>query len=1220
MNNDFHQHIIQKAPFGYAHHEIILDKAGKPSDYRFIEVNEAFEKLTGLRMENLIGRTVRKVIPGIEKGDFDWIGFYGKIALECGEEEFEQYSEPLKKLYRVQVFSSEKMFFTTIFIDITNQKLKDEKLRESEAKYKLLFESNPHPMFVYDLETLKFLAVNNAAVSKYGYSSEEFLAMTIMDIRPEEDVARLLDNIKKLDQGYDEAGEWRHILKSGTVIHVEITSHVVDYQGRRAEIVLAVDITGRKSMEMALRGSETRLRNLIESSNDGICLHDLKGNIVFLNKRKLEMLGYESEEQLLGTNVYKLLKENEQQRFQKLSRVLFEKGVLNNIETEVTRSDGSTLAVDVNFCIIRDESGRPQFIMDTMRDITWRKQAEKALSESEKRYAFLTHTANDLAGFTTVKELYTYAACKIKQLLNGHSIVAIVEYNHKDNLWEMQHLEGVSNSISQLTKLFGFDLRQARGEISTKYYDRIISGNLTEMEFDFPGLFNNRLTNVIGSAVKKMLSVEKLYCIAFKQNNQIFGNITFTINTKTGPPDPMLIEAFVAQLGSFVNRLKAEQERIESEIKFRNLANSGLALIWASDPDRQCYYVNDPWLAFTGRTPEQELGTGRIQGIHPDDREHFLDMFNTAFDKRKTFEAEYRLQHHSGQYFWIRELGSPNYGHNGEFKGYICHCFNIEEEKRNQLMQQVQFSIARSTYAADTVEELLEIIRTELGRLLDASNFFVALYDPGTDTLKQLIYKDEKESFTEWPAEKSLSGHVVRSGKPVLLQRHEIEGFARKQNLDLIGSTAACWLGVPMIVKNQIAGAMVVQSYDHTHAYHPADIPLLEMIAHETGIFLEKQWMLNELIAARNKAEESDRLKSAFLNNISHEVRTPLNGILGFGQIMAQTGLSQTEKNEYLGILRKSVDRLMNTITSYVDISMIVSGSLSVNKKVVSLTELLKPVYDMYKPKCDAKELALGFQISPDIQDLKLITDPELLRKALKHILDNAVQFTEIGNVEIQAELKGTEIIISVTDSGIGVDPAFLHRIFDVFVQEDMRISRNFEGSGLGLAIAKGFVTALGGRITIESEKGVGTGVRIALPYETEEMAVKKAETEKPKAASPLVLVAEDEITNYLYLEVLLTKSGIGVLHAKNGAEAVELCRQHPEINLVFMDIKMPVMDGLEATRQIKEFRKDLPIIAITAYAQTGDEFRIREAGCDDYLAKPVNLNQLNTLINKMLG
>jgi len=305
------------------------------------------------------------------------------------------------------------------------------------------------------------------------------------------------------------------------------------------------------------------------------------------------------------------------------------------------------------------------------------------------------------------------------------------------------------------------------------------------------------------------------------------------------------------------------------------------------------------------------------------------------------------------------------------------------------------------------------------------------------------------------------------------------------------------------------------------------------------------------------------------------------------------------------------------------DISLIASRTLQLNESRFDLNDVLYELEARTTLKASRKNLEVQLNIPALDNGIVLNTDKELFRKALDHLLDNAVKFTNQGKISFGYKNADGQLEFFVSDTGIGIEEQAMQRIFDAFGQQETGITRNYDGSGLGLSIAKGIIHRFGGRIWVESEKRKGSTFYFNIPCEQSETDATEdtGTVDKPKAIpeSPVVLVAEDEESNFLYMEVVLQKSGFLVLHAENGAEAVEICRQHPEINLVLMDIKMHVMDGLEATRLIKEFRKNLPVIAITAYALSGDEHRILDAGCDDYMAKPVRREMLTNMINKHL-
>jgi signal transduction histidine kinase len=237
-----------------------------------------------------------------------------------------------------------------------------------------------------------------------------------------------------------------------------------------------------------------------------------------------------------------------------------------------------------------------------------------------------------------------------------------------------------------------------------------------------------------------------------------------------------------------------------------------------------------------------------------------------------------------------------------------------------------------------------------------------------------------------------------------------------------------------------------------------------------------------DLIQSKNKAEKSDRLKTAFMQNISHEIRTPLNSILGFNQLMADPDLTSDEREEYLTIVKSSSNRLINTVTDFMDVSLIASGNQEVQKKQFSPGDMLDLIYKRFIQPCKAKKLTLSIQTPPMADKLRIHSDHELLFKTVSHLVDNAIKFTKQGAVSFGFEIKGNELEFFVKDTGVGINRDLQATIFDTFTQENVSDTRGHEGSGLGLSIAKGFVELLGGRIWIESSKGEGSAFFFTLP------------------------------------------------------------------------------------------------------------------------------------------
>jgi len=384
----------------------------------------------------------------------------------------------------------------------------------------------------------------------------------------------------------------------------------------------------------------------------------------------------------------------------------------------------------------------------------------------------------------------------------------------------------------------------------------------------------------------------------------------------------------------------------------------------------------------------------------------------------------------------------------------------------------------------------------------------------------------------------------------------------------------------------------------------------------------EKRRMVEDLIAAKNKAEATDKLKTAFINNISHEVRTPLNGIMGFSEMMADDEIANDLKISYNEIIKKCGTRLLNTINSYMDSSLIVSGNMTAVSKPFSLDSLLVAIMSEFSEVCTEKKISLSLQKPPRVSDIQINTDQELLRKIIIQLLDNAVKFTTKGSVSFGFRYKPGIIEFFVSDTGSGIESDQTEAIFEYFTQADTSLSRGYEGSGLGLSIARGLIELLGGQIRVESLKGKGSSFYFTLPDSIiGAVAAKTVEAfiqpEREKAA--LILVAEDDEFNYKYLEITLKRAGYLVIRAENGQEAVDICHRNTDVNLILMDMKMPVMGGLEATSEIRTFLPDLPIIAQTAYVSPADEKDACQAGCNEFLSKPVNRDKLLNVLQKFL-
>jgi len=394
----------------------------------------------------------------------------------------------------------------------------------------------------------------------------------------------------------------------------------------------------------------------------------------------------------------------------------------------------------------------------------------------------------------------------------------------------------------------------------------------------------------------------------------------------------------------------------------------------------------------------------------------------------------------------------------------------------------------------------------------------------------------------------------------------------------------------------------------------------------------------NNLIKAKEKAEESDRLKTAFLANMSHEIRTPMNGILGFAGLLKEGKLTGEERYDYISLIEKSGARMLNILNDIISISKVESGRLEVNISETNINEQIKFIYDFFKLEAEQKGISLSCKNPFSVDDIFVKTDSDLLYAVLTNLVKNALKFTGEGAIEFGYNLKSVnssgdgeeqkesaELEFFVKDTGIGISEERKELIFERFRQGSELLTRNYEGAGLGLSIAKAYVEKLGGKIWVESEFGKGSVFYFTIPYHIAKLKKEKNNfvdtviNEGSKIKNLKILVAEDDEISLKLISIVIKPFCKEIIKARSGIDAVEACRNNPDIDAVLIDIKMPEIDGYEATKEIRRMNKDVVIIAQTAFGLTGDREKAIDAGCNDYILKPINQQILVELMSKHL-
>src|SRR5450759_2400591 len=627
-----------------------------------------------------------------------------------------------------------------------------------------------------------------------------------------------------------------------------------------------------------------------------------------------------------------------------------------------------------------------------------------------------------------------------------------------------------------------------------------------------------------------------------------------------------------------------EEELKNSEAKHSSMISNISDVIGIIGLDGFMKYKSSNVEKWFGWQPQDLVGTDGFSNVHPDDLERIQQEFVTLREKENlTTKVELRYKCKDGSYKPV-ELNAINLTNDPIINGILLNYHDITEHNQAELKLRGLTSIIENSlneiYVFDTAT--LKFVYVNQGALRN-------LGFSGEEILA-LTPVDIKPEFT--------TDSFLLAIEPLLTGKKDILNFEtihQRKN----GTTypVDIYLQLSEFEGKQVFVAIILD-------------------------ITKRKQAESELIKAKEKAEESDRLKSAFLTNMSHEIRTPMNGILGFAELLKEPNLSSDDMEDYIQTIQISGARMLNTINNIVDISKIESGLIQVDIKETDINEKIEFTYKFFKPEVESKGMQLFFKNGLPSKETIIKTDNEKVYGILTNLVRNAIKFTYEGSIEFGYEKKGEYLEFYVKDTGVGIPENQKELIFERFRQGSENHTRGYEGSGLGLSICKSYVEMLGGEIWVESEEGKGSIFYFTIPYNAateEKSAIRKDVSEEDKEVQVKklkILIAEDDEISYSLLTRMLRNISKEVLHAITGVQAVEACRNNPDLDLVLMDIRMHKMDGNEATRQIRQFNKDVIIIAQTAYGFSDDRKKAIEAGCNDYISKPIKKDELLALIH----
>jgi PAS domain S-box-containing protein len=601
-------------------------------------------------------------------------------------------------------------------------------------------------------------------------------------------------------------------------------------------------------------------------------------------------------------------------------------------------------------------------------------------------------------------------------------------------------------------------------------------------------------------------------------------------------------------------------------------------------------YVNPRWCEIARMDSAEALGNGWLSAVHPDDRAQIAEGWQQASLAHSMSNSEFRFLHPDGSVSWVNGQAVPQKDQNGNLIGYIGTITDITNGKlaENRLME----SEAYYRTLIDTSPD--GIITTDLdGNIIYGSMKAYEIFNESTDenltgTSVFNWVDPEYHAFLITRFKDILAGNIKPVSREYKLLKCDRSIFWAELSSCAIADSKGRISGL-MIVCRDISGRKKAEE---------------------------------ELIKARDKAEEGDKLKTAFLHNISHEIRTPMNAITGFSALLTEPDLSKETQESYIEIINKSSDQLLFVLNDIIEISNIDAGILKLKKNGTNLNGLLERLNNQFRVQASEKKIEFGLRTGLPDEEANVNIDSGKLIQVFSNLLRNSLKFTHSGKIEFGYKPVDGFLEFFVSDTGIGIPEDQLQKIFNRFYQVEHTDARLYDGTGLGLSISKEYVEMMNGKIWLSSKPGTGSVFYFTIPFEKyvnvqtfnqKPVILRKPEVTRKKT----ILVAEDDISNFRLVKQLLSGFDIEIVHACNGIEAVDICNSGRKIDLVLMDIKMPLMDGYEATRQILHTSPAIKIIVQTAYAD--DISRSLEAGCIGFISKPFTKNQFVKMVNENL-
>lgn len=934
-----------------------------------------------------------------------------------------------KEEYYTETDKDNLVFLADVIWEIAEKKKVYERLLDNESMFRTLTAKSPYAVLL--IQDDKLLYVNEAAEKISGYSIRELLSGKLFShIHPEDKdvIISLKDTLQKgipVDQEY----ELRVVGENNDFKWVSVSGATLKINDKPAALLLINDITERKITKDKLIASEEKFKKSFYLSPDSININRLvDGVYISINQGFTKITGY-TEEDVIGKSSLDInIWVNPEDR-EKLVKGLQENGYVENLKAKFKTKDNRILTGLMSASVI--ELDGEQNILSVTRDITEIEEINNQLKSAELR-------------FRTIYEEFPKAL-----VILGRGRVA--------------------DCNKAALKLFGIDSVEKAREINPlDISPEVQPDGMLSLE---------KISKHTSEAYESGYSRFEWLFYKLDGSGEFFAEVALSKISLDGE------DYLLASVEDQTERLKAQEEIT----LLSKAVHQSPEIIFITDKTGRIEYVNPSFEEITGYRSNEVLGENprRLKsGIHP--REFYNEMWDTI-NSGRNWSGEFYNRKKNGEFYWGKTTISPIYNSFGEISHFVALQQDVTEKKRHDLTRDIISEISKLSFEDFDIKSYLGEIHKLLAEIINVENFYVALYNEKENKYTLPYHADKYENFetTELiDLSGSLTDYVRRQGKALIIDKEADEKLRNAGEVRMIGEPSPIWLGAPLFSssRKKVIGVMAVQDYENEKAYNESDLFTFEMVANQIGIYIERAQIFNDLKIAKQKAEAADRLKSEFLAQISHEVRTPVNNMLNYASLL-EDGCKTKIGEDYafvFDVLKSAGERMTRTIDLIIDTSQLISGSYDIHPEKINLCEVVELVAGYYKQQAERKNL--GFTVNFHKNELSVYVDDYSVKRIIENLVDNAIKFTNSGEVVIDVYEDADRVVCSVKDTGIGMSEKYLERIFEPFSQEEQGYSRRYDGNGLGLTLVKKFCDMNNAEIKVESEKNKGSKFTVFFP------------------------------------------------------------------------------------------------------------------------------------------